>query len=352
MKKMVLKVPLQHKAESLEPETCVVEKIVLLRHQAFEEMRANPLRDSPYIAENKRFMWCDAKSEHCVLFLDCEGEDGLLVQSEGYSYARRAQFIPGAKNLVYAAEMTPAEQRIHGYLADMVEEAAKQMHRGEESFSFRELAEEVTSHDLEDVLGQALAERLQDRADIETAEYTPLGIDYQPDLRVKPKELYTMRLITPLQIATLPDEDKDESYSIDPKEATCCRDAINRFMQDYLEEDERDRGMMQYYDSRSPIGEKIWSAFPSVEVVDGRLMGVLTCQFTEPLSEPESAEFCRWWRGQRSDGYGEGLEQHPINTEEFGEIYVSLWDGTDDCRMELNAADFGEESPEIGGISF
>ena len=143
--------------------------------------------------------------------------------------------------------MTPAEQRIHGYLADMAdmaEEAAKQMHRGEESFSFRELAGEVTAYDLEDVLGQALAERLQDRADIESAEYAPLGIDYQSDIRVKPKVLYTMRLITPPQIETVPDEDEDESYSSDPKEAIGCRDTINRFMQDYLEEDERERGLM------------------------------------------------------------------------------------------------------------
>ena len=204
---------------------------------------------------------------------------------------------------------------------------------------------------MEDVLGQALAERLQDRADIESAEYAPLGIDYQPDLRVKPKELYTMRLITPLQIETVPDEDEDESYSIDPKKATGCRDEINRFMQDYTEENERERGLMVYYDNHSSVSEKIWSAFPSVEVVDGRLMGVLTCRFSEPLNEPESAEFRRWWCGQRSDGYGEGLEQHPINTEDFGEIYVSLWDGTDDCRMILNAVDSEEQAPGIGGIS-
>ena len=307
MKKMVLKVPLQHKAECFAPETCVVEKVVLLRHQAFEEMRANSLRDNPYIIENKRFMWCDAKSEHCVLFLDCEGEDVLLVQSEGFSYARRAQFIPGAKNLVYAAEMTPAEQRIHGYLADMVEEAAKQMHRGEESFSFRELAEEVTSRDLEDVLGQALAKRLQNRADVAAAEYAPLGIDYQPDIRVKPKELYTMRLITPLQIEAVSEDDFEDRYAIDPQAAVGCRNAINRFMQDYLEEDERDRGLMQYYDSRSPVSEKIWSAFPSMEVVDGRLMGVLTCQFSEPGSgslllhwDPRAHSSCSRAPGARS----------------------------------------------------
>ena len=94
-----------------------------------------------------------------------------------------------------------------------------------------------------------------------------------------------------------------------------------------------------------------------MEVIDGVLKGVLTCRIAEPLNGLEMAEFRRWWCGQRSDGYGEGLEQHEIETAEFGEIYVSLWDGTDDCAVQtenetiMNAADFEEQSSGIGGIS-
>ena len=97
MKKMVLKVPLQHKVECFEPETCVVEKVVLLRHQAFEEMLANPLRDSSYIAENMRFMWCDAKSEHCVLFLDCEPRTGFSYSRRGTAMLGGRSSFPGRK---------------------------------------------------------------------------------------------------------------------------------------------------------------------------------------------------------------------------------------------------------------
>ena len=352
MKKLVLQVPLSHKHECFEPERCIVEKTVVLPHRFFEAMRLHPMDDSPYIAENRKFMWNDEHGAHCVLFLDSEGDDGILVQSEGYSYARRAQFVPGAKQLAFDAAFTTAEHRIHNALADMAEEAVKRMHRGEESFNFKELAEETDAFDFDEALCRALTEHLQSRADIEAAEYVPLQMDFQPDVRLTPKPLYTMRLITSLQIETVPDEDEDESYSIDPREATACRDEINRFMQDYTDENERDRGLMVYYSHSSSVSEKVWSAFPSVEVVDGRLMGVLTCRFSEPLNEGEAEEFRSWWRGQRSDGYGEGLEQHPIRTAEFGDIYVSLWDGMDDCRMELNAADFGEEAPEIGGISF
>lgn len=189
------------------------------------------------------------------------------------------------------------------------------------------------------------------------AEYMPLCVDFQPDLVIKPKPLQTMRLISPLKIVTVPDDYDDCEEVIEPEQAVSCCAEINRFMQDYTDESERDRGLMVYYHENSLVSEKIWSAVPSVEVIDGKLVGVLTCKIAEPLNELEMTEFQRWWRGQKSDGYGEGLEQHEIKTAEYGEIYVSLWDGTDNCTVQMenetimNAADFEEQSSGIGGIS-
>ena len=128
MKKLVLQVPLSHKPECFEPERCIVEKTVVLPHRFFESMRLHPMDDSSYIAENRKFMWNDERGAYCVLFLDSEGDDGIMVQAEGYSYARRAQFVPGAKQLAFDAAFTTAEHRIHNALADMAEEAGKRMH--------------------------------------------------------------------------------------------------------------------------------------------------------------------------------------------------------------------------------
>ena len=128
MKKLVLQVPLSHKPEYFNPERCVVEKTVVLTHRFFEALRLHPMDDSPYITENQKFMWKDERGAHCVLFLDSEGDDGILVQSEGYSYARRAQFVPGVKQLAFDAQFTTAEHRIHNALIDMAEEAARRMH--------------------------------------------------------------------------------------------------------------------------------------------------------------------------------------------------------------------------------
>ena len=70
---------------------------------------------------------------------------------------------------------------------------------------------------------------------------------------------------------------------------------------------------------------KVYSLIPSVEVVDGELWGVMTAGLKEALSGEETATLMEYVCGQNSDGYGEGLEQRPINTPE-GEIYVSFWD--------------------------
>ena len=50
---------------------------------------------------------------HCVLFVDSESGDGILVDSEGAKYARKSQFIPNARALIENNELTEAERRIH-----------------------------------------------------------------------------------------------------------------------------------------------------------------------------------------------------------------------------------------------
>ena len=60
-------------------------------------------------------------------------------------------------------------------------------------------------------------------------------------------------------------------------------DEINEAIEKYSEPKEEHRGLMIYYNEDSPVNEKVVSAFPSVEVRNGELVGVLTCKLTEPL---------------------------------------------------------------------
>lgn len=99
-KKMVIKAKLLRKESDFKMNNCIVEKSVPLTHKEFEELKNSPLRDNDVIAENAEIMYCDDEGNyHCLLIFDKEQGDGLIVESEGCSYARYAQYVPNAKLL-------------------------------------------------------------------------------------------------------------------------------------------------------------------------------------------------------------------------------------------------------------
>ncbi len=210
---------------------------------------------------------------------------------------------------------------------------------------------------------QTVAEMLDRREDLAEVRDHYLGITGQADFTVTAKPAQEMKLYCPLEIQAEPqiyETDWDAPYEDDleviPSSCACgCEDEINAAIHKYSEPNEKYRGLMIYYDEDSPINEKIISAFPSVEVRNGELMGVLTCRLTEPLTDSEMAEFQDWWSGQASDGWAEGFEQREIKTDEFGTIYVSFWNSSDNWQIEAEMTDTAdieeEESLDMGGIS-
>lgn len=102
--------------------------------------------------------------------------------------------------------------------------------------------------------------------------------------------------------------------------------------------EEKERGLMIYYDEDDGLREKVHSLFFTVEKVGDRLMGVAECQIKGELNAYEMMLLKNWVTGQASDA-GESFEQHPIKIED-GEIYVSLWNYDDDWNVltkeELN----------------
>ncbi len=53
------------------------------------------------------------------------------------------------------------------------------------------------------------------------------------------------------------------------------------------------------------------------------------CSLKEELTDAETEILKEWISSQNADGYGEHLEQQPINTED-GDLYVSFWNSNDD----------------------
>ena len=99
--KLIINANLLRKESEFRTKSCVVEKAIAVPHAEFDELKRHPLRDHRLIAENADLMYCDNDDNyHCLLIYDEEQGDGLLIDSEGTSYARYSQYIPGAKELV------------------------------------------------------------------------------------------------------------------------------------------------------------------------------------------------------------------------------------------------------------
>lgn len=100
-KKLIINTNLLRKESKFRTQKCIVEKATAVSHAEFDELKRNPLRDNMLIAENVDLMYCDKDGNyHCLLVYDSQDGDGLLIESEGVSYARYVQYISGAKNIV------------------------------------------------------------------------------------------------------------------------------------------------------------------------------------------------------------------------------------------------------------
>lgn len=79
MKKLKFNSTLDHKQSDYKTHEVIVEKAVTLQGKSFSELKDHPLRDNPYIAENRDLMYIDSYDiAHCLLMVDYDSGDGIL----------------------------------------------------------------------------------------------------------------------------------------------------------------------------------------------------------------------------------------------------------------------------------
>ena len=130
-KKITFNALLNHKAHNYKPMQIEVEKVIPLYGKRFEQMRDHPLDDCPEIIEKGDLMYMKGNTAHCILFLDANGSDGILVEAEGSDYARKSQFIPNARAIVEANDITAGEHQLHAELKAMADRIAELAHTGQ-----------------------------------------------------------------------------------------------------------------------------------------------------------------------------------------------------------------------------
>lgn len=91
----------ERKLSAIDAQPCVIEAIEEMDHERFENFCDNLLRDEQFIADRKEDMFVDSAGVvHGLLAMDTESGDGILIDSQGYDYARYTAFMPNIKEYV------------------------------------------------------------------------------------------------------------------------------------------------------------------------------------------------------------------------------------------------------------
>lgn len=175
------------------------------------------------------------------------------------------------------------------------------------------------------------------------------------DIKAMTDELIgvTIHYYCPLQIHMV-DEEYGDWFEVDNSYGIAYKDEIHELVK--REQDRDLHNMADYFDGSAGAKAKLISAVWDVQEVGGELYGVIHTGLREVFSPEEEKEWINELIGQAADGFGEGLEQREIKTDD-GEIYVSFWHSGDDYFME-NETDFRQrmsdnhsfEEQQLGGI--
>ena len=80
----------------------VIEKTIRIPEKEFASMLGNLMEDKDFLMGNKELMYQDfSGTYHCLLLMGEGRTDGMLIQSDGYGYARYASYVPEVAALSY-----------------------------------------------------------------------------------------------------------------------------------------------------------------------------------------------------------------------------------------------------------
>lgn len=98
---MMLNATMRRKDSEVETEACRVEKVITLSDDDYHFFTRNMLEDYDFLRDNRHMMGhSDDGIRHCLLVISESGDDGILVDAQGSSYARFSAHVPHARQLL------------------------------------------------------------------------------------------------------------------------------------------------------------------------------------------------------------------------------------------------------------
>ncbi len=151
---------LMRKESSIEIDKCKVETIVELSYSEFQDFKNHLFDNRPFIEDNIDYMYRDNEGiNHCLLVLGEGEEDGILVESEGYSYARYTALLPNAQSYIQKNIQTMAE--------DLIKQGTAQTANGSWVIGFDEISQHFdTTITPTNGIGQMLIKELETRDEV------------------------------------------------------------------------------------------------------------------------------------------------------------------------------------------
>jgi len=148
------------KVSELETQPCVIEAIQLMNQAEYDEFSKGLLRDRSFISDKKEDMFTDTSGQtHCLLALNEESGDGILINSSGYDYARYISFMPNIKTYI--------DQQISQVADQILQEASENTSNGSWIVYFEEIAEQHSLNvKANNGIGTLLVNELQGREEM------------------------------------------------------------------------------------------------------------------------------------------------------------------------------------------
>ena len=84
---------LRCKESEIKPRAYEVSEVITLSDAEYRSVLKEPLKDREYLKGR-------TGQDACVLLLSKTGNDGILVDTQGYDYPRYSAFIPNARQIV------------------------------------------------------------------------------------------------------------------------------------------------------------------------------------------------------------------------------------------------------------
>ena len=121
-----IRADLIRKPEDFKMPCCVVEKIIEIPAEEFDDFIVRPYESRDFIRENKHFTRNENGVDHCMLVLGQNREDGVLVEADGYDWVRYGAYLSGARAIIEAQNQSPALKELNRKLTVFADHAAEE----------------------------------------------------------------------------------------------------------------------------------------------------------------------------------------------------------------------------------